>query len=267
MSSLSIAVSDGLTITRRNLIKVKRVPELIVFASLSPIMFVLLFRYVFGSAVPIPGISYAEFLLPGIFAQTIVFGSTITGAGLAEDLQKGLIDRFRSLPMARSAVLVGRTLSDLVTNAVSIVVMSVTGLVVGWRVHSSVLEAAAGFALLLLFAYAMSWLMATVGLLVRTPEVVQQASFIVIFPLTFIANTFVPTNNFPTVLKVIADWNPVSAVVQAARQLFGNTAPGLQTSDAWAMQHPVAYTLVWVVVLLVVFVPVSVRTYLRTASR
>jgi ABC transporter DrrB family efflux protein len=230
-------------------------------------MFVLLFRYVFGSAVPIPGISYAEFLLPGIFAQTIVFGSTITGAGLAEDLQKGLIDRFRSLPMARSAVLVGRTLSDLVTNAVSIVVMSVTGLVVGWRVHSSVLEAAAGFALLLLFAYAMSWLMATVGLLVRTPEVVQQASFIVIFPLTFIANTFVPTNNFPTVLKVIADWNPVSAVVQAARQLFGNTAPGLQTSDAWAMQHPVAYTLVWVVVLLVVFVPVSVRTYLRTASR
>jgi ABC-type multidrug transport system permease subunit len=145
--------------------------------------------------------------------------------------------------------------------------MSVTGLVVGWRVHSSVLEAAAGFALLLLFAYAMSWLMATVGLLVRTPEVVQQASFIVIFPLTFIANTFVPTNNFPTVLKVIADWNPVSAVVQAARQLFGNTAPGLQTSDAWAMQHPVAYTLVWVVVLLVVFVPVSVRTYLRTASR
>jgi len=267
MSSLAIAVSDGLTITRRNLIKVKRVPELIVFASLSPIMFVLLFRYVFGSAVPISGISYAEFLLPGIFAQTIVFGSTITGQGMAEDLQRGLIDRFRSLPMARSAVVVGRTSSDLVTNAVSIVVMAVTGLVVGWRVHSSVLEAAAGFALLLLFAYAMSWLMATVGLLVRTPEVVQQASFIVIFPLTFVANTFVPTNNFPTVLKVIADWNPVSAVVQAARNLFGNTAPALETSTAWSMQHPVTYTLIWVAVLLAVFVPLSVRTYLRTAGR
>jgi len=267
MSALSVAVEDGLTITRRNLVKVRRVPELIVFATLSPIMFVLLFRYVFGSAVPIQGISYAEFLLPGIFAQTIVFGSTITGASLAEDLQKGLIDRFRSLPMASSAVLVGRTVADLALNALSIVVMSVTGLIVGWRIHSSALEALAGFALLLLFAYAMSWLMATVGLLVRTPEVVQQASFIVIFPLTFIANTFVPTNNFPTLLKVIADWNPVSAVVQAARQLFGNTAPVLETSDAWSLQHPVLYTVVWSVLLLVVFVPLSVRTYRRTASR
>ncbi|MGR7025374.1 ABC transporter permease [Geodermatophilus sp. URMC 62] len=267
MSALSVAVEDGLTITRRNLVKVRRVPELIVFATLSPIMFVLLFRYVFGSAVPIQGISYAEFLLPGIFAQTIVFGSTITGAGLAEDLQKGLIDRFRSLPMASSAVLVGRTVADLALNALSIVVMSVTGLIVGWRIHSSALEALAGFALLLLFAYAMSWLMATVGLLVRTPEVVQQASFIVIFPLTFIANTFVPTNNFPTLLKVIADWNPVSAVVQAARQLFGNTAPVLETSDAWSLQHPVLYTVIWSVLLLVVFVPLSVRIYRRTASR
>jgi ABC-2 type transport system permease protein len=267
MSSLSVAVEDGLTITRRNLVKVRRVPELIVFATLSPIMFVLLFRYVFGSAIPIEGISYAEFLLPGIFAQTIVFGSTITGASLAEDLQKGLIDRFRSLPMAPSAVLVGRTVADLALNALSIVVMGVTGLIVGWRIRSSVGEALAGFVLLLLFAYAMSWLMATVGLLVRTPEVVQQASFIVIFPLTFIANTFVPTNDFPTVLKWIADWNPVSAVVQAARELFGNTAPVLETSSAWSLQHPVVYTLIWSVLLLAVFVPLSVRIYRRTASR
>jgi ABC transporter DrrB family efflux protein len=267
MSSLSVAVEDGLTITRRNLVKVRRVPELIVFATLSPIMFVLLFRYVFGSAIPIEGISYAEFLLPGIFAQTIVFGSTITGASLAEDLQKGLIDRFRSLPMAPSAVLVGRTVADLALNALSIVVMGVTGLIVGWRIRSSVGEALAGFVLLLLFAYAMSWLMATVGLLVRTPEVVQQASFIVIFPLTFIANTFVPTNDFPTVLKWIADWNPVSAVVQAARELFGNTAPVLETSSAWSLQHPVVYTLIWSGLLLAVFVPLSVRIYRRTASR
>jgi ABC transporter DrrB family efflux protein len=267
MSSLAQAVSDGMTITRRNLIKVKRVPDLIVFATLSPIMFVLLFRYVFGSAIPIPGISYADFLLPGILAQTVIFGSTITGASIAEDLQKGLIDRFRSLPMSRSAVLVGRTVADLGLNAISIVVMVLTGLVVGWRIRSSVLEAAGGFLLLLLFAYAVSWVMATVGLMVRTPEVVNNASFIVIFPITFIANTFVPIDNFPPVLKTFAEWNPVSAVVQSARELFGNTAPILETSDAWSLQNPVVYTLIWVVILLGVFVPLSVRLYQRTASR
>jgi ABC-2 type transport system permease protein len=267
MTSLAATVADSATITRRNLIKVKRVPDLIVFATLSPIMFVLLFRYVFGSAIPIEGISYAEFLLPGIFAQTVIFGSTITGASVADDLQKGLIDRFRSLPMARSAVLIGRTLADLGLNVITMVVMALTGLVVGWRIHTSFAEALAGFLLLLVFAFAFSWVMALVGLLVRTPEVVNNASFIVIFPLTFIANTFVPTNNFPGVLKVIADWNPVSAVVQAARQLFGNTAPSLETSSAWSLQHPVPYVLLWVVVLLAVFVPLSVRTYQQTASR
>jgi ABC transporter DrrB family efflux protein len=169
--------------------------------------------------------------------------------------------------MARSAVLIGRTVADLGLNVITIVVMAVTGLIVGWRIHTSALEALAAFLLLLLFAFAISWVMALVGLTVRTPEVVNNASFIVIFPLTFIANTFVPTNNFPPVLKTIADWNPVSAVVQAARQLFGNTAPSLETSSAWPMQHPVPYVLAWVVVLLVVFVPLSVRAYLRTASR
>lgn len=267
MSALATTVSDSLVITRRNLTKVKRVPDLIVFATLSPIMFVLLFRYVFGSAIPIQGISYAEFLLPGIFAQTVVFGSTITGSSIAEDLQKGLIDRFRSLPMSRSAVLVGRTLSDVCLNVLTIAVMMVTGVVVGWRIHTSVAEAVAGVLVLLLFAFAMSWVMALVGLLVRTPEVVNNASFIVIFPLTFIANTFVPTNNFPTVLKAIADWNPVSAVVQAARQLFGNTAPGLPVHQAWSLQHPAVYVLLWVAALLVVFVPLAVRTYQRTATR
>jgi ABC-2 type transport system permease protein len=267
MSALTATVSDSLVITRRNLIKVKRVPDLIVFATLSPIMFVLLFVYVFGSAIPIPGIDYAEFLLPGILAQTVIFGSTITGASIAEDLQKGLIDRFRSLPMARSAVLVGRTTADVGLNSISIAVMVLTGLLVGWRIRSSIGEAAAGFLLLLVFAYSMSWVMATVGLLVRTPEVVNNASFIVIFPLTFIANTFVPTNNFPAVLKTIADWNPVSALVQAVRELFGNTAPSLEVSDAWSLQHPVLYSLIWIAVLLVVFVPLSVRIYLRTASR
>ena len=268
MTSLAMTVSDSLTITRRNLIKVKRVPDLIVFATLSPIMFVLLFRYVFGSAIPLPGgISYAEFLLPGIFAQTVVFGSTITGASLAEDLQKGIIDRFRSLPMSRSAVLVGRTSADLANNVIVLVVMSLTGLVVGWRINTSVLEALAGYALLLLFAYAMSWIMALVGLLVRTPEVVNNASFIVIFPMTFIANTFVPIDNFPTVLKTIAEWSPISAMVQAARELFGNVAPNVPAPDVWSLQNPVLYVLIWVAVILAIFVPLSIAQFGRAATR
>jgi ABC transporter DrrB family efflux protein len=268
MTSLAMTVSDSLTVTRRNLIKVKRVPDLIVFATLSPIMFVLLFRYVFGSAIPVPGgLSYAEFLLPGIFAQTVVFGSTITGASLAEDLQKGLIDRFRSLPMARSAVLIGRTVSDLVLNVLTIAVMMITGLLVGWRINTSIGEAVLGVLLLLTFAYAMSWVMALVGLLVRTPEVVNNASFIVIFPITFIANTFVPIDNFPSVLKAFAEWNPVSAVVQGARELFGNVAPGAPAPESWALPPPVLYVFIWVALFLVVFVPLAVRTYQRTASR
>jgi ABC-2 type transport system permease protein len=268
MTSLAQTLSDSTIITKRNLIKVKRVPDLIVFATLSPIMFVLLFRYVFGGAINVPGdISYAEFLLPGIFAQTVVFGSTITGASLADDLQKGLIDRFRSLPMSRSSVLIGRTVADLGLNALSIAVMAVTGLIVGWRINSSVLEAIGGFAILLVFAYAISWLMAMVGLLVRTPEVVNNASFIVIFPLTFVANTFVPLESFPPVLRTFAEWNPVSAVVQAARELFGNVPAGMPAPDVWSLQNPVLYTLIWTAIILVTFVPLSVRMYQKTASR
>ena len=268
MSTLSHAVTDSLVITRRNLIKVKRVPDLIVFATLSPIMFVLLFRYIFGGAINLPdGISYAEFLLPGIFAQTVVFGSTTTGASIAEDLQKGLIDRFRSLPMARSAVLIGRTVADLGLNAISITVMALTGLAVGWRITSSVGEAIGGFLLLLLFAFAVSWLMAMVGLLVRTPEVVNNASFIVIFPLTFASNAFVPLESFPSVLRVFAEWNPVSTLVQAARELFGNIPAGAPVADAWPLQNPALYTVLWAVVILAVFVPLAVRSYLRTTTR
>jgi len=268
MSALSHTLSDSLVITRRNLIKVKRVPDLIVFATLSPIMFVLLFRYVFGGAINLPdGITYAEFLLPGIFAQTVVFGSTTTGASIAEDLQKGLVDRFRSLPMSRSAVLIGRTVADLGLNAISIVVMALTGLVVGWRINSSVPEAVGGFLILLVFAFAVSWMMALVGLLVRTPEVVNNASFIVIFPLTFVANTFVPLESFPSVLRTFAEWNPVSTVVQAARDLFGNQPASVPVADAWSLQNPVLYTLLWAAAILVVFVPLAVRAYLRTSTR
>jgi len=267
MSSLAQTIGDGAIITKRNLLKIKRVPELLVFATLSPIMFVLLFAFIFGSAIPLPGVDYKDFLMAGIFTQTVVFGSTITGASLAEDLQKGLIDRFRSLPMARSAVLVGRTNADIGNNVVTITVMALTGLLVGWRIRTSVLEAAAAFGLLLLFAYAISWLMALVGLSVKSPEVVQNASFIIIFPLTFIANTFVPTDNFPPVLKAFADWNPVSSVTLAARELFGNTSPALPPPDVWPAQHPVLYSLIWIVLILIIFVPLSVRKYESVAGR
>ncbi|MCE7008828.1 ABC transporter permease [Kibdelosporangium philippinense] len=267
MSSIALVFTDGMTIARRNLIKIKRVPDLLVFTLLSPIMFVLLFAYVFGSSISIPGVSYREFLMAGIFVQTAVFGATWTGLGLAEDIQKGIIDRFRSLPMSRSAVLVGRTTSDVVINLISLVVMSLTGLLVGWRVHTSLLEALAGFALLLLFAYALSWLMAVIGLWIRSPEVFNNASFMVIFPLTFVANTFVPSNNLPGPLKVIAEWNPVSAITQAARDLFGNTHPELPTPDAWPLQNPVLATLAWTAIILLIFVPFAIRRYRKAVSR
>jgi ABC-type multidrug transport system permease subunit len=267
MSPASKAITDGLVVAKRNLIKIKRVPDLLVFSTLSPIMFVLLFAYVFGSAIEVPGVSYREFLMAGIFAQTVLFGATITGSGLADDMQKGIIDRFRSLPMARSAVLVGRTTSDLVNNVIVIAVMSLTGLIVGWRIHSSPLEALAGFGLLLLFAYAFSWVMAVIGLMVRSPEVFNNATFVLVFPLTFIANTFVGTTNLPGPLKVVAEWNPISAVTQAARELFGNTNPAVPPPDAWPLQRPVLTTLIWVVVLLVIFVPLSVQRYKKAVSR
>jgi ABC-2 type transport system permease protein len=261
------ALMDGAVVAKRNLIKIKRVPDLLVFSTMSPIMFILLFAYIFGSAIHPPGIGYREFLIPGIFVQTVIFGSTITGAGLAEDLQKGIIDRFRSLPMSRSAVLVGRTGSDLLNNVLVIVIMSLTGQLVGWRIRSSFGEAVGGFLLLLAFAYAMSWLMAVVGLIVPSPEVVNNASFMVIFPLTFIANTFVPTAGFPSVLRTIANWNPVSSVTQASRQLFGNTGTKPLPDSPWSLHHPIIYTLFWIVGLLAVFVPLAVRQYKRAASR
>ncbi|WP_084475535.1 ABC transporter permease [Nocardia vermiculata] len=264
---LAMAAGDSITIAKRNIIKIKRVPDVLIFSTLSPIMFVLLFAYIFGSAITVEGTSYREFLIAGIFAQTSVFGATFTGTSLAEDMQRGIIDRFRTLPMAPSAVLIGRTVADVVINVVSLIVMSVTGLIVGWRIHGSFLQTVLAYVLLLLFAYAISWIMAVVGLLVRAPEVFNNASFMVIFPLTFIANTFVPSDVLPTGLRVIAEWNPVSAVTQATRDLFGNTSAANPTPDVWSLQHPVATTLIWVVAILVVFVPLALRQFRRSVSR
>lgn len=263
MDRIRYVISDGAVIAKRNVIKIKRVPEVLVFVLISPIMFVLLFAYVFGSSIDVPGGSYREFLIGGIFAQTVIFGATFTGAGLAEDMQKGIIDRFRSLPMSRSAVVFGRTASDVVYNVLSLVIMALTGLIVGWRIHEGVVSALAGFGLLLLFAYAFSWIMAYVGLLVPSVEVINNASFIVIFPLTFIANTFVPSDNLPTPLRVFAEWNPVSAVTQAARELFGNIPPGTPEPTVWPLQNPVLYSLIWIVIIIAVFAPLAINRYKR----
>lgn len=267
MSSLSQALADGAVMTKRNLLKIGRLPDLLVFSTVQPIMFVLLFAYIFGSAVVVPGMSYREFLIPGIFVQTVIFGATITGSGLADDIKKGIIERFRSLPISSSAVLIGRTTSDLLNNLLVVLIMAGTGLLVGWRIRSSVLEALAGFALLLGFAYAFSWIMATVGLSVKSVEVVNNASFIVIFPLTFIANTFVPTDNFPAALKVFANWNPVSALAQAVRELFGNTNPAFPAPEAWPMQNAKLVSVIWIVVILAIFIPLAISRYKKAAAR
>lgn len=280
MTSLTWAVADGAVVAKRNLIKIKRVPEVLVWVLMSPIMFVLLFVYVFGSSIEIPGIPYREWLIAGIFAQTVVFGATFTGAGIADDMAKGIIDRFRSLPMSRSAVIVGRTASDVVYNVLSIGIMAITGLIVGWRIHSSVADAVAGFLLLLLFSYAFSWVMAYVGLLVPSVEVINNASFMVIMPLTFISNAFVPLENLPGPLQTFAEWNPVSAVTQSVRELFGNApspeviaqlqASGVDVpnlSDAWSLQNPILYTLIWIGIILAVFIPLSVRQYRQATTK
>ena len=267
---MSTVLVDSATIAKRNLIKIKREPELLVFTTLQPIMFVLLFAYVFGGAVSVPGVNYREFLMAGIFAQTVVFGATFTGYGLAEDIKKGVIDRFRSLPMALNAVLIGRTFSDVLNNVIVLVVMALSGLVVGWRIHTDIWHGLAGFGLLLLFAYAFSWVMGYVGLVVPTPEVVQNASFIVLFPLTFVASTFVPLTSLPSVLKTVATWNPLTTLSEACRRLFGNVPdnPKLRNiSDSWAIQHAGWYTLIWIVVLLAIFVPLATRQYTKAASR
>jgi len=264
---LSRFLSDGWVTTRRNLLKIRRVPDILVFTLIQPIMFVLLFTYVYGGVIDIPGSSYVEFLMAGIFAQTVVFGSTYSGSAMAQDLKDGIIDRFRTLPMSPAAVLVGRTNGDMLINASSMAVMMLTGFIVGWRIRSSPTEALFAVVLLLLFAYSFSWVMAFIGMSVRSPEVINNVSFLILFPLTFISNAFVPSDTLPTPLRVFAEWNPVSALVQAARELFGNVPPGIPVGDTWTAQNPVATVLIGMAVMLAIFVPLSIRKFQSISSR
>ncbi|MGH2832958.1 MAG: ABC transporter permease [Solirubrobacteraceae bacterium] len=249
-------VSDTLIIAERNLIRLPRAPELLLAFTVQPIMFVLLFRYVFGGAISTPGYSYVDFLIPGIIVQNIAFGGFVTAIGLNEDVHKGLVDRFRSLPMARAAVLAGRTLSDIVTNALSISILLVTGIIIGFQFHASVLDAVAGVGLLLLFGYAFSWFFAFVGLLVSSPESANSVGFIAVFPLTFISSAFVPVHSMPSVLRAFANVNPFTIVVDAMRSLWlGATAH----NSVWG-------AVVWALVIMAVFAPLAVARYRRAAG-
>jgi len=261
------AVHDGLVLAVRNVVKIARVPGLLVFGIIQPIMFILLFAFVFGGAIAIPGGgSYREYLVAGIFVQTIAFAGASTSVGISEDMSKGLVDRFRSLPMARSAVLVGRTLGDLVRGSITVAVMSVTGLLIGWQINDGFGRAVLAYLLLLAFGYALSWVGCFIGLSVGSTEVAQTAGFIWLFPLTFLSNAFVPTQGMPPWLQTVADWNPVSAVVASLRTLFGNPNP-FAAGDSLPQQYPVVVALAWIVLLLVVFVPLSVRRYRNVARR
>ncbi|MFE6777102.1 ABC transporter permease [Streptomyces sp. NPDC057702] len=260
---------DSLVVAKRNLIRMIRIPEIVLFGLIQPVMFVVLFAYVFGGAIPVPGepgndaADYREYLMAGIFAQTVTFATAGAGAGIAEDMHKGLVDRFRSLPMSRGAVLTGRTLADLVQTTLTVVVLVVVALIIGWRAHHGIPKALAAIGLLLLLGYAFSWIGALIGLSVRTPEAATSGGLIWLFPLTFVSNAFVPTDNMPTFLQHVADWNPFSATVLACRQLFGN--PDGLPSDAWPMEHPVWASVLWSIAIIALFRTLAVRKY-RSAT-
>jgi ABC-2 type transport system permease protein len=257
VSSLAYAVADTAVIAKRNLLRIPRQPDLWVSFTVQPIMFVVLFVYVFGGAISTPGYDdYVDFLMPGIIVQTMSFGGFVTAIGLSDDLRKGLIDRFRSLPMARSAVLAGRTLADVATNSVSLVVIVVVGLLVGFNFTTSPLEVAAGIGLLLLFGYAFSWIFAFIALNSSSAEGAQALGFIVIFPLTFASSAFVPPESMPAGVEEFAKANPISTIVDATRALFLDAPAG---NDVWV-------ALLWCLGLIAVFATLSVHRYRRAVS-
>jgi ABC-2 type transport system permease protein/oleandomycin transport system permease protein len=250
-------VSDTMVVAERNLVRLPRSPDLLLAFTVQPVMFVLLFVYVFGGAINTPGYSYVDFLIPGIIVQNIAFGGFVTALGLSEDLRKGLIDRFRSLPMARPAVLAGRTLADVVTNLLSVCVLVVTGLIIGFSFHAGVGEVIGGFGLLLLFGYAFSWVFALLGMLVSSPEAANSVGFIAVFPLTFISSAFVPVGSMPAVLRAFADVNPFTIVVNAVRSLWLGTPAHNYVWGGFA----------WSLAILAVFAPLAVMRYRRATAK
>lgn len=261
-------LGDVWVVARRGLLHMRREPEVLADATIQPVMFVLLFAYVFGKAIAVPGGgSYREFLIGGIFAQTIVFGSTFGVAmSIATDRTNGAMDRFRSLPMARGAVLGGHALANLIKSVLPLALMSVCGLVVGWRIHTDVAHAAAGYALAIFFAFAMIWIGVLIGSVLANPQAVQGVAFVAIFPVTFVASTFVATSSLPGVLRTFAEWNPVTALAGSLRQLFGNPGGVAAKGAPWSLQHPVGYTLIACAVIIVVCAPLATRSFQRSTT-
>jgi ABC transporter DrrB family efflux protein len=257
MKTLQYAVSDTLVLAKRSLLRIPRQPDLLVGFTIQPVLFVLLFVYVFGGAIWTPGFDYVDFLMPGIIVQSIVFGGFVTALGLADDLQKGLMDRFRSLPMIRSALLTGRTLGDVVTNVFQLVVMFTVGLIVGFNLQTGVGKVVAGIALLLFIGYAFSWVFAFIGLSSSSPEASNAYGFTILFPVTFVSSAFVPVGSMPSWLQPIAEHNPFTTMVDAARVLFLGTPAG---NDVWL-------AVVWTVVIIAVFAPLSAWRYRRVVAR
>jgi ABC transporter DrrB family efflux protein len=257
MSALAATLSDTLVLAKRSLLRIPRQPDLLLGFTVQPIMFVLLFVYVFGGAIDTPGLDYVDFLMPGIIVQSMVFGGFVTALGLAEDLKKGLIDRFRSLPMSRAAVLTGRTLADIATNVLQLVVMLAVGIAVGFDFKTSIPEILAGIALLLLIGYAFSWVFALIGLVASSPEASNAFGFTILFPVTFVSSAFVPVDSMPSWLQPVAEHNPFTTMVDATRALFVDTPAG---NDVWL-------SVVWSVGIVAVFGFLAVWRYRRSVGR
>jgi ABC transporter DrrB family efflux protein len=258
---------DVWVIARRGLIHMKRQPEQLSDATIQPIMFVLLFAFVFGGAIKVPGGgSYKEFLMGGIFAQTLVFSAFGVAMSIANDRKNQAVDRFRSLPIANGAVLGGHAVANVLKSLLPIVLMSLTGLLVGWRIHSSAVDVAHAYLLMIVFSFAMIWIGVLLGSLVATPEGVTGIAFAVLFPITFIASTFVPVITMPEPLRTVAEWNPTTSLSDALRELFGNPNTPAVPSDPWPIQHPIAYTWIWIIAIVVVVAPLAVRIYRKSIA-
>jgi ABC-2 type transport system permease protein len=259
-------LNDVAVLTGRNLVHIAREPLQLSDVTIQPVLFTLLFVYVFGAGVSLPGGgNYKDFAIAGLLALNLTTSSMGTAVGLSNDLNGGVIDRFRTLPMWRPAVLVGRSLADLLTASICAAIVAVTGLAIGWRPSGSVLSTIGGFAVFLLFSYALSWGCACLGIVSKGPESAQGIGLVILFPLAFVSNSLVPTLHMPLVLRTIADWNPVSAVTAAARHLFHNPNPSA-ASHAWPMQHPVLASVIWSLVLLAIFAPLASLLYRRRTT-
>jgi len=245
---------------------IRYLPDKLLDVTVQPIMFVVLFAYVFGSAISVPGGNYRAFLMPGIFTQNMMFASMPIMAALVQDMERGVMDRFRSLPMSRAAVLVGHAGASFLESMLGLVIMLGCGLVVGWRPERGPLPTLAGIGLLMFFAFAMTAVGTFLGLVVKSVEAAQSFGFIVMFPLTFVANTFVPTAGMPTWLRAVANWNPVSAVTQAVRILFGNLPASARIGPTWPLAHPVWSTVLFAGLLIAVFMPLAVWRFRRMLS-